>query len=58
MATRASLRQVGAEPWPFDIFCLQEGVASLVLSPLLDARVLEEVTPPLDAWPTWGASWD
>ena len=58
MVTKASLRQDGAKPGPSGVFHLQEGVASLVLSPLQGAKVLEEVTCPPEHLATWGASLD
>ena len=44
------LNQDATTPGPCDMFYLQEGMASSVLSPLPDSRVLEEVTPPPGPW--------
>lgn len=49
----AFLKEDATTPGLSDIFCLQEGVTFPVLSPLPDAKVLEEVTPPPNAWIPW-----
>lgn len=49
-AAEAFLKQDATTPGPSDILYFQEGVAFPVLSPLPDAEVLEEVTPPPDTW--------
>ena len=48
-ATEAFLKQNATKPGHSHTFFLQERVASPVLSPLPDAMVLEEVTPPPDS---------
>lgn len=52
MAIEASSRQDGVISEPSGIFHLWEGVASPVLSPLADALVVKEVTPPPDSLAT------
>ena len=59
-AMEAFLKDDATTSGPSDIFYLQEGVAFPVLSPLPDAKVLEEVTPPPDTWIPWkppGVNW-
>lgn len=50
--------QYVAKPELSGISHLQEGLVSLVLRPLPDAVVLEDITPLLDPLDTWGAPWD
>lgn len=52
-ATEAFLKEDATTPGLSGIFCLQEGVTFPVLSPLPDAKVLEEVTSPPNAWIPW-----